>query len=141
MAMTSVPVPVIATLPEDGAASVTALANVVVSIAWHKLRAETQTLLNVPAPPANVTMPLHGVIVTTPAVDESAALPHPINAEFVIAAVPFGEPVTCTICVGAVPPGFLVIAVPLKLTVPPLSITAIGDPSSPPVRRRSHSAW
>ena len=78
----SVLVPLSVTLPLLGTPSVTAFVGVVASRAVQRLVVVTHVLLNVPAPAANVTDPLHGIIDTTPAVVESAALPQPFSSGF-----------------------------------------------------------
>lgn len=72
----SVPAPLTAMLPLARTPSATAFTGVVVSRVLQRLMVVTHTLLNVPAPATLVTTPLHGVIVTTPAVVESRVLPH-----------------------------------------------------------------
>jgi hypothetical protein len=83
-----------------GTPGVTAFAGVVASRAVQTLVVETHVLLNVPAPAANMTDPLQGIIDTTPAVVESAALPQPVSSGFTSVTDGLPPPVSFTICDG-----------------------------------------
>ena len=100
MATESVPAPLTVTLPLAGTPKVTVFAGVVASRATQTLVVVTHMLLNVPAPAAIVTRPLQGVIVTTPAVVDSAAPLNPSRTGLFSCTAVAPLPVSLTTWVG-----------------------------------------
>jgi hypothetical protein len=112
------------TLPLLGTPSVTAFAGVVASRTVQRLVVVTHTLLKVPAPATIVTDPLHGSIDTTPAVVESAALPHAFIVGLSSITDGLPPPVSFTICDGD--PSIDPSSVPTTEALPPLSSHIAG---------------